>query len=84
MKITRPPRSRILATSAAIFYLWQNQIVLDDVKPYAQKGKEALEPFLTAQEKSAVADGTYDDAGYGWGSRLRYLEWYDWLVQNSN
>lgn len=73
-----------VANSAAIFYLWEQQLVRDaPVGPYALKGKQALEPYLTEREKTAVADGDFKDGGYAWGGRLRYLEWYDWLAKNA-
>ena len=75
-----------VATSAAIFYVWANAAEPSDEmkRKMATKGKAVLRPWLSDQERTAVEQGTYKNKDLEWGSRLRYLEWYEWLRANAD
>ncbi|MGE3164105.1 MAG: hypothetical protein AB7O52_04325 [Planctomycetota bacterium] len=71
-----------IATSAAIFYLWASSLDLttpDSKKVAAEKGVAALKPWLSTAEIQAGEAGTAGEAGLNWGSRERFVEWYEWL-----
>lgn len=72
-----------LSTTAAIFFVWADSlrglVGHSDRKAAARKGRILLERFLTDEEKADAAFLTgQDQQGKG---RLRYLEWYAWLVK---
>lgn len=76
-----------VATSAAIFYLWAYS--LSPANPdfnlmdMAKKGENALLPWLSFDEICAVENKTYNEIKFDWGSRRRYLEWYEYLHKKS-
>ena len=76
-----------VATSAAIFYLWAHFTSPEDsnfsLKDMAKNGKDALKPWLSCDEICSVEKGTYKSEALDWGSRRRYLDWYDYLHEKS-
>jgi len=74
-----------VATSAAIFYIWAHAAAPDDISltDMARNGKEVLKPWLSKFEICSVEKGTYKKPEFEWGSRLRYMEWYDFLHTKS-
>lgn len=49
----------------------------------AKNDKEVLKPWLSELEICSVEQGTYNKPEFEWGSRLRYMEWYDFLHTKS-
>jgi len=76
-----------VATSAAIFYLWAYSAAQGagnlTLQEMAMKGKDVLEPWLSDDEISCVKQGIYTSKQFDWGSRQRYLDWYDYLLKKS-
>lgn len=76
-----------VAASAAIFYLWAHSTSPNDsnfsLKNMAKKGKDVLKPWLSYDEICSVEKGTYKKEEFDWGSRRRYLDWYDYLHEKS-
>ncbi len=76
-----------VATSTAIFYMWAHSCSPEDdefsLVKMAKKGKDVLEPWLSPDEIRLVKEGSYNSSQYDWGSRRRYLDWYDFLLKES-
>jgi len=76
-----------IATSAAIFYLWNSTIDLrpqNPTKDAATKGAAALKPWMSPIEIAAAEDSeTLSQQGLDFGSRQRFVEWYKWLYSES-
>lgn len=76
-----------VATSAAIFYLWAYFTSPEDsnfsLKDMSKKGKDILKPWLSQDEICSVEKGVYKNEEFDWGSRRRYLDWYDYLQKKS-
>ncbi|HEY7496185.1 MAG TPA: hypothetical protein VIH59_34415 [Candidatus Tectomicrobia bacterium] len=77
-----------LATTAAIFYVWVYKLKSDaqeaDGKKaiWFKKGAELIGGFLSETEKNAAAQAA--DAMNSPASRLRYLDWYGYLLREAN
>ncbi len=74
-----------VATTAAIFYIYAHASDMDNIKleDMAKKGKEVLKPWLSKNEICSVEKGIYKKSEFDWGSRFRYMEWYDFLHTGS-